>query len=71
MNFSSLANYAVRFIFNGKSAHVAAAPHLGRSALDAVELMNIGVNYLREHMIPEARVHYAITDTGGNSPNVV
>ena len=33
--------------------------------------MNIGVNYLREHMIPEARVHYAITDTGGNSPNVV
>ena len=45
MNFSSLANYAVRFIFNGKSAHAAAAPHLGRSALDAVELMNIGVNY--------------------------
>ncbi|OCA82231.1 amidohydrolase [Bacillus sp. FJAT-27225] len=71
MNFSSLANYAVRFIFHGKSAHAAAAPHLGRSALDAVELMNIGVNYLREHMIPEARIHYAITDTGGNSPNVV
>ncbi|WP_338449452.1 M20 family metallopeptidase [Niallia oryzisoli] len=71
MNFSSLANYAVRFVFNGKSAHAAAAPHLGRSALDAVELMNIGVNYLREHMIPEARVHYAVTDTGGNSPNVV
>ncbi|WP_394234806.1 M20 family metallopeptidase [Niallia oryzisoli] len=71
MNYSTLANYAVRFIFNGKSAHAAAAPHLGRSALDAVELMNIGVNYLREHMIPEARVHYAITDTGGNSPNVV
>ena len=71
MNFSSLANYAVRFIFTGKSAHAAAAPHLGRSALDAVELMNIGVNYLREHMIPEARVHYAVTDTGGTSPNVV
>ncbi|WP_316572273.1 M20 family metallopeptidase [Neobacillus sp. YIM B06451] len=71
MNFSSLANYAVRFIFHGKSAHAAAAPHLGRSALDAVELMNVGVNYLREHMIPEARIHYAITDTGGNSPNVV
>lgn len=71
MNFSSLANYAVRFIFNGRSAHAAASPHLGRSALDAVELMNIGVNYLREHMIPEARVHYAITDTGGNSPNIV
>ncbi|ALC89029.1 amidohydrolase [Bacillus sp. FJAT-18017] len=71
MNFSSLANYAVRFVFHGKSAHAAAAPHLGRSALDAVELMNIGVNYLREHMIPEARIHYAITDTGGTSPNVV
>jgi len=71
MNFSSLANYAVRFIFHGKSAHAAAAPHLGRSALDAVELMNVGVNYLREHMIPEARIHYAITDAGGTSPNVV
>ena len=47
------------------------APHLGRSALDAVELMNVGVNYLREHIIPEARVHYAITNSGGTSPNVV
>ncbi|MCR8844317.1 M20 family metallopeptidase [Paenibacillus sp. SC116] len=71
MNDSSLANYSVTFKFAGKSAHAAAAPHLGRSALDAVELMNVGVNYLREHMIPEARVHYAITDTGGISPNVV
>ncbi|UHA71759.1 M20 family metallopeptidase [Paenibacillus sp. 481] len=71
MNDSSLANYSVTFKFDGKSAHAAAAPHLGRSALDAVELMNVGVNYLREHMIPEARVHYAITDTGGISPNVV
>ncbi|MEH6940833.1 M20 family metallopeptidase [Bacillus sp. JJ722] len=71
MNISSLANYSVRFKFTGKSAHAAAAPHLGRSALDAVELMNVGVNYLREHMIPEARVHYAITNTGGISPNVV
>lgn len=71
MNISSLANYSVRFQFHGKSAHAAAAPHLGRSALDAVELMNVGVNYMREHMIPEARVHYAITNTGGISPNVV
>ncbi|OIK16805.1 amidohydrolase [Bacillus sp. MUM 116] len=70
-NVNTLANYSVTFKFNGKSAHAAAAPHLGRSALDAVELMNIGVNYLREHMISEARVHYAITDTGGTSPNVV
>jgi len=71
MNLSSLSNYSARFKFHGKSAHAAAAPHLGRSALDAVELMNVGSNYLREHMIPEARVHYAITNTGGVSPNVV
>ncbi|PFP17551.1 amidohydrolase [Bacillus sp. AFS073361] len=70
-NVNTLANYSATFKFNGKSAHAAAAPHLGRSALDAVELMNVGVNYLREHMVPEARVHYAITDTGGISPNVV
>lgn len=70
-HLSSLANYAVKFKFHGKSAHAAAAPHLGRSALDAVELMNVGVNYLREHMIPEARVHYAVTNTGGPSANVV
>lgn len=71
MSISSLANYQVYFKFKGKAAHAAASPHLGRSALDAVELMNIGVNYLREHVIPEARLHYAITNTGGFSPNVV
>jgi aminobenzoyl-glutamate utilization protein B len=69
--FSSLANFQVAYRFRGVSAHAAACPHLGRSALDAVELMNIGVNYLREHVIPEARMHYAITDSGGFSPNVV
>lgn len=68
---NSLANYQIYYRFKGKSAHAAAAPHLGRSALDAVELMNVGVNYLREHIIPEARVHYAITNSGGFSPNVV
>lgn len=67
----SLACYEVNYRFTGRSAHAAAAPHLGRSALDAVELMNIGVNYLREHIVPEARVHYAVTNTGGFSPNVV
>ncbi|SDH76933.1 aminobenzoyl-glutamate utilization protein B [Alteribacillus persepolensis] len=66
-----LATYQVYFHFKGRSAHAAAAPHLGRSALDAVELMNIGVNYLREHVVPEARMHYAVTKTGGSSPNVV
>ncbi|RNB79186.1 amidohydrolase [Brevibacillus fluminis] len=71
MAMHSLANYQVYFKFKGKSAHAAASPHLGRSALDAVELMNIGVNYLREHIIQEARVHYAVTNAGGFSPNVV
>ncbi|RBM07791.1 amidohydrolase [Novacetimonas cocois] len=67
----SLASLRVDFIFAGRSAHAAAAPHLGRSALDAAELMNIGVNYLREHMPPAARVHYAYLDAGGSAPNVV
>ncbi|WP_408008087.1 M20 family metallopeptidase [Pseudalkalibacillus sp. A8] len=71
MSHSSLANYQVYFRFKGLSSHAANSPHLGRSALDAVELMNVGVNYLREHVIPEARMHYAITNTGGISPNVV
>jgi len=69
--FSSLANFQVAYRFLGVSAHAASCPHLGRSALDAVELMNMGVNYLREHVVPEARMHYAITDSGGFSPNVV
>lgn len=70
-SMGSLACYEVSFRFRGKSAHAADSPHLGRSALDAVELMNVGVNYLREHIIPEARIHYAITNSGGFSPNVV
>ncbi len=68
---SSLANAQIAYKFKGVSAHAAGAPHLGRSALDAVELMNVGVQFLREHMVDSARVHYAITDTGGYSPNVV
>ena len=68
---SSLANYQVKYRFYGTAAHAAGDPHLGRSALDAVELMNVGVQFLREHMIDEARVHYAILDAGGYSPNVV
>ena len=68
---SSLANCQVYYRFHGTSAHAAACPHLGRSALDAVELMNVGVQFLREHMSDKARVHYAITDAGGRSPNVV
>ncbi len=67
----SLANVRVFFTFHGISAHAAGSPHLGRSALDAVELMNVGVNYMREHMIDDARIHYAVTNTGGTAPNVV
>jgi aminobenzoyl-glutamate utilization protein B len=67
----SLANTRIDFTFNGRASHAAAAPHLGRSALDAVELMNVGVNYMREHMPSDARVHYALLDAGGIAPNVV
>jgi aminobenzoyl-glutamate utilization protein B len=66
-----LASYRVAFKFHGKPAHAAADPYNGRSALDAVELMNVGANYLREHMIPGGRLHYVITDGGGTAPNVV
>ena len=67
----ALANTRADFVFTGRAAHAAASPHLGRSALDAVELMNVGVNYMREHMPSDARVHYALLDTGGIAPNVV
>jgi aminobenzoyl-glutamate utilization protein B len=58
------------FRFHGRTAHAGGAPHEGRSALDAVELMNVGVNYLREHVTDKVRIHYVITD-GGKLPNVV
>ena len=67
----SLANVKMIFRFKGQSAHAASSPHLGRSALDALELMNVGVQFLREHVPDDTRIHYAITDAGGASPNVV
>ncbi|MCW4012193.1 MAG: amidohydrolase [Candidatus Bathyarchaeota archaeon] len=67
---SSTATNDYKFEFFGKTAHAAGSPEQGRSALDAVELMNIGVNYLREHVIQEARIHYVIEE-GGGQPNVV
>jgi amidohydrolase len=66
-----VASVAAYFKFHGTSSHAGFSPHLGRSALDAVELMNVGANFLREHVVQEARIHYAITDSGGLSPNVV
>lgn len=67
----SVAIMGANFIFDGIASHAGGAPHLGRSALDACELMNVGVNYLREHMIDAARIHYAYSDAGGTAPNVV
>ena len=61
----------VLYKFKGVAAHAAGDPENGRSALDAVELMNIGANYLREHMKKECSLHYAMVDGGGFSPNVV
>jgi len=58
------------FRFKGTTAHAAADPYSGRSALDALELMNIGVNYLREHVTDDVRLHYVIL-SGGLAPNVV
>ena len=68
---SCLSCIQKEYRFEGVAAHAAGNPDSGRSALDAVELMNIGVQFLREHMPSGARVHYAITDGGGVSPNVV
>ena len=68
---SSNSCIQTQYKFTGIASHAAGAPERGRSALDAVELMNIGVQFLREHMSDKARIHYAITDAGGCSPNVV
>ena len=67
----ALATVEVDYAFEGIAAHAGAAPHRGRSALDAVELMNVGCNFLREHMELTSRVHYAILDAGGTAPNQV
>ena len=66
----SLALDSIQFTFEGVSAHAAASPEAGRSALDAVQLLNSGVEYMREHVSEKARIHYVITE-GGDAPNVV
>lgn len=71
MGCSMAANCQAYFRFHGISSHAGNAPQKGRSALDAVELMDVGVNFLREHMEMTDRIHYAVTNTGGISPNVV
>jgi aminobenzoyl-glutamate utilization protein B len=68
---TTLANCRLDFTFSGTASHAGIAPHLGRSALDAVELMSVGINYLREHIPTDCRLHYAYLNAGGISPNVV
>ena len=68
---SSNSCIQTQYKFTGVAAHAAGDPDRGRSALDAVELMNIGVQFLREHTTDDCRIHYAIIDSGGVSPNVV
>ena len=67
---SSLANISGKFRFHGISAHASASPEQGRSALDAVEIMDVMTNFMREHIPQESRIHYVITN-GGRAPNVV
>ncbi len=67
---SSLANKSAKFRFYGNASHASTSPWNGRSALDGVEAMNYMVNLLREHMLPDSRIHYVIT-RGGEAPNVV
>jgi aminobenzoyl-glutamate utilization protein B len=67
---SSKAIISAKFTFTGLAAHAAGSPEKGRSALDGVELMNVGVNYMREHVKETSRTHYVITN-GGGQPNVV
>lgn len=66
----SVSLISLRYTFHGKPSHAGLDPWNGRSALDAVELMNVGANYLREHIPPTWRLHYTITD-GGAAPNIV
>lgn len=67
---SGNAMNSVKFEFLGKASHAGGSPEQGISALDAVELMNIGINYMREHVVQETRMHYVIEE-GGHEPNVV
>ena len=68
---SNAASIQIEYSFTGIAAHAANNPEVGRSALDAAELMNVGVQFLREHMEQTCSVHYSFADAGGLSPNVV
>ena len=68
---SNAASLQFEYTFTGLTAHAAGDPQNGRSALDAAELMNVGVQFLREHMPKKCSLHYSFLDAGGISPNVV
>jgi aminobenzoyl-glutamate utilization protein B len=68
--YATSANLALKFRFKGRASHAAMAPEVGRSALDAVQLMNLGIEFLREHVKRGILFHYVITD-GGMRPNIV
>lgn len=68
---SCMASLQAQYAFSGIAAHAANCPEQGRSALDAVSLMNVGAQFLREHIAPHDMVHYSVWDAGGKSPNVV
>jgi len=68
--YSTSAALQLEFAFKGKAAHAAQVPHMGRSALDALTLMSVGTEFLREHSTPGARIHYIVT-SGGERPNIV
>lgn len=68
---SNAASLQIEYTFTGIAAHAADCPEMGRSALDAAELMNVGVQFLREHIKRTDSVHYSFLDVGGPSPNVV
>ena len=65
-----LSIYSIHYEFHGTTAHAGVNPHMGRSALDAAILMDVGVNYLREHVSTDVRIHSVISN-GGTVPNVV
>jgi aminobenzoyl-glutamate utilization protein B len=69
-NGGALAMNSAKFLFHGVAAHAAMAPERGRSALDAVMLMGTGIEYLREHVTSNSRIHYIVTN-GGAAPNIV
>ena len=68
--YSTNAAVQIEFEFHGKPSHAAQVPHLGRSALDSITLMNVGTEFLREHMPQSSRIHY-IVSSGGERPNIV